>query len=261
MDNEIKTLIKLEEFSQKELLSSTIKKLVLDEENFDLTVACSDTFFVLFSNYSKIKQFKEGEDEKSFELIISKEELSHSDKILYISHDDNTRAYLCVLDDSKDQNDLLSKISFTVSIVSKLFENEVKGKIASKSLLPFFETEQLKTFSDGEMDIEEIMKIHTPLIFISQNDFNIFQKSLKAFIALYSVEKEKKSTFFSEIGKMFFRNYTSHPENMTLDDYLSPYEIILSDSQVLMNVRQEKNMGIYYGMLDVAKKIKPLIIK
>ena len=69
------------------------------------------------------------------------------------------------------------------------------------------------------------------------------------------MKKEDKKSFFSSIGDFFFKNYTTKPENISLKDYLSVYEILLQKDNFSVNILSKPMVGDYFALLSsVAEK-------
>ena len=61
--------------------------------------------------------------------------------------------------------------------------------------------------------------------------------------------------FFSSIGDFFFKNYMTKPENISLKDYLSVYEILLQKDNFSVNILSKPMVGDYFALLSsVAEK-------
>lgn len=245
----IKVLIRLSEFEDKGTLSAFMKSTALKEDTYQFDVICSQEDFVVFSDSKDIHRVEEG-DQKDYDLtLISREE--KRDRLLFLTGNEKKGpTYLLILNENEDKETKVRNFVKAKKIVDAHFNKPVSFSLLSTNLIDAIPEEEM-TNKGEDAKIGEIFSYDKDMIIMSERDFDFFGDSIACFTKLLSIKREEKKSIFSSIGSYFFKNYTSKPENITLKDYLSVYEILLDDEKWVFNIIRKPIIGDYFYLLKL----------
>lgn len=247
----IKTLIYLTEFKDKDIVSAFMKSTALKENTYQFDVCCSKEDFVVFSDNKDINRI-ENPKEEEYDFVLSSHK-QNEDRLLFLNGK-KKRTYLLILSEKEDAEKRQKSFVKAKKIVDDFFGKKVKFSFISDSLMDAVSEEE-KKHMDGIEPIGNIFSYEKDMLVMSDRDFTFFEDSIACFSKLLSLKKEDKKSFFSSIGDFFFKNYTTKPENISLKDYLSVYEILLQKDNFSVNILSKPMVGDYFALLSsVAEK-------
>ena len=244
----IKTLIYLTEFKDKDIVSAFMKSTALKENTYQFDVCCSKEDFVVFSDNKDINRI-ENPKEEEYDFVLSSHK-QNEDRLLFLNGKKEKAEILAIEDAEKRQKSFVK----AKKIVDDFFGKKVNFSFISDSLMDAVGEEE-KKHMDGIEPIGNIFSYEKDMLVMSDRDFTFFEDSIACFSKLLSLKKEDKKSFFSSIGDFFFKNYTTKPENISLKDYLSVYEILLQKDNFSVNILSKPMVGDYFALLSsVAEK-------
>ncbi len=245
----IKVLIQLSEFEDKNTLSAFMKSTALKEDTYQFDVICSKEDFAVLSDSKDIKRVEEFNKE-SYDMVLTSHKVDE-DRLLFLSGNEKQGiTYLLVLDEKEDKETKVRHFIKAKKIVDAHYGKSVSFSLLSTDLMDAIPEEEMANKGE-DVHIGEIFSYEKDMILMSSHDFDFFDESITCFSKLVSLKKNDKKSFFSSIGDYFFKNYTSKPENITLKDYLSVYEILLGDDNWSFNIIRKPMIGDYFSLLDL----------
>lgn len=255
-----KTAIKinLRGFNDISTMSASIKSASIKDTHYEFYLDCTDEDFVVFSSYKNIYKYSDDEKDIHFDGYIGMRDKNNIfNSLFYLSHEeDKSRTYVCVLDDS-DPELFHEHFRLAVSLTSLFVSRKnISYSVFSADILNILSAEE-KEKLNKIISIEDFFSTYETLVFILKKDYILFKSSLNAYLSLMKTEKKKKKSFFSSIGDFFFKNYTRHPENLNIYDYLSFYAVTFEKGSVALTIAKESNSVDYlylFQQIDVISK-------
>lgn len=246
-----KVLFYLSEFADKDTVSAFIKSTALNKDKYQFDVCCSKEEFVVFSDHKDINHLEKPNND-DYDLVFSSHQ-TNEDRLLFLNGK-KKRTYLLILDEKEDAEKRKQSFMKAKKIVDFFFDKAVSFSFISEDIMDSV-CESEKIHMSGTEEIKNIFSYEKDMLVISNRDFKFFEDSISCFSKLLSLKKEDKKSFFSSIGDFFFKNYTSKPENVSLKDYLSVYEICLDKDNFFVNILSKPMIGDYYALLSSVEEM------
>ncbi len=245
----VRILIDLNEFEDKSTLSAFMKSTALKEDTYQFDVRCSNEDFAVLSDSKDIVHIDEF-DKANYDMVLTSHK-EKEDRLLFLSSEQKKGlSYLLILDENEDKETKIKSFIKAKKIVDDHFGKPVVFSLISENLNDAIPEEEIA--NKGETaHIEDLFSYEKEMIVISNRDFNFVDESIACFSKLLSIKKNDKKSVFSSIGDYFFKNYTSKPENVTLKDYLSVYEILLNHDNWDINIIRKPLVGDYFSLLNL----------
>ncbi len=245
----VRILIDLNEFEDKSTLSAFMKSTALKEDTYQFDVRCSNEDFAVLSDSKDIVHIEEF-DKANYDMVLTSHK-EKEDRLLFLSSEQKKGlSYLLILDENEDKETKIKSFIKAKKIVDDHFGKPVVFSLISENLNEAIPDEEMP--NKGETaHIEDLFSYEKEMIVISNRDFDFVDESIACFSKLLSIKKNNKKSVFSSIGDYFFKNYTSKPENITLKDYLSVYEILLNHDNWDINIIRKPLVGDYFSLLNL----------
>lgn len=245
----VRILIDLNEFEDKSTLSAFMKSTALKEDTYQFDVRCSNEDFAVLSDSKDIVHIDEF-DKANYDMVLTSHK-EKEDRLLFLSSEQKKGlSYLLILDENEDKETKIKSFIKAKKIVDDHFGKPVVFSLISENLNDAIPEEEM-TNKGETAHIEDLFSYEKEMIVISNRDFDFVDESIACFSKLLSIKKNDKKSVFSSIGDYFFKNYTSKPENVTLKDYLSVYEILLNHDNWDINIIRKPLVGDYFSLLNL----------
>ena len=238
-------LIKLSGIENKEELITGIKKEALDSSSsFEFYLDCPSSEFTKFEGFDKIHRFQN--DGVALSAVIQKKEETDGPILYPLNSLNDKPSYLFVLNKEKDSV-AEKRISTFYSFVK---EDSLTISLFSNSL-----------FSEGYPNKENWNKESVTELFTKENSFSVlnqydFQLLSDAFLTIKAFkkkEKESKKTLFSDVGNYFFKNYMSHPKDLTRELMLSSYGRTWKEEVLYFQITKKGTRKEYLSLFRLRK--------
>lgn len=247
----VRILIDLDEFEDKSTLSAFMKSTALKEDTYQFDVRCSNEDFAVLSDSKDIVHIEEF-DKANYDMVLTSHK-EKEDRLLFLSSEQKKGlSYLLILDENEDKETKIKSFIKAKKIVDDHFGKPVVFSLISENLNDAIPEEEM-TNKGETAHIEDLFSYEKEMIVISNRDFDFVDESIACFSKLLSIKKNDKKSVFSSIGDYFFKNYTSKPENVTLKDYLSVYEILLNHDNWDINIIRKPLVGDYFSLLNLVQ--------
>ena len=224
-------LIKLSGIENKEELITRIKKEALDSSSsFEFYLKCPSSEFTKFEGFDKIHRFQN--DGVALSAVIQKKEETDGPILYPLNSLNDKPSYLFVLNKEKDSV-AEKRISTFYSFVK---EDSLTISLFSNSL-----------FSEGYPMKENSFSV------LNQYDFQLLSDAFLTIKAFKKKEKESKKTLFSDVGNYFFKNYMSHPKDLTRELMLSSYGRTWKEEVLYFQITKKGTRKEYLSLFRLRK--------
>lgn len=222
------------EFENIDNLILSIKLISLKNKDTTFYLNVDKEKLSLVSGFENIKQYTDEISLDSMDIICKKENYTFNGVLLPLKKQGDLRSYLAIIDEEDEKVE--EKITIAYNIVKHFFKEEIKCQLIGSAFEKYLID---KPYYDKTIYLNQILQTNEPFLIINKKDFEVFKMTLEA-INNYLSEKEENKNSFSKLFSYFFKNYTNNKSSsLSLDNFVSYYEILLNEKQIEINLRKE----------------------